>query len=66
MKTITYENPIIYGKYRIYHYDGFMRHEWPFGFVHDDYDGAPDAKDNRFGLGKTIEDCIEQINEIES
>lgn len=39
-------------------------------FVHDDYDGAPNnpgegPADNRAGFGCTVEDCREQIDEIE-
>lgn len=34
-------------------------------FYHDDYDGAPDAGDNRYGHGPTEADCREQIDEIE-
>ena len=40
----------------------------PFGyyeFVHPDYDGAPDSKDRRCGLGNSVEDCKAQIDEIE-
>lgn len=56
----TYDNSVMYQDYRIY-----MDTNW-FGkwtFVHDSYDGAPDAKDNRHGFGSSIDDCIKQINE---
>jgi hypothetical protein len=36
----------------------------PFTFVHQDYDGAEDANDHRFGDGVSIQDCIEQIQEL--
>ena len=39
---------------------------FPWEFVHDDYDGAPDAIDGRCGSGKTMEDCVEQIIEMET
>lgn len=59
----TWQNPRWYGKWRIY------LDPSPFGsyaFVHDDYDGAPDAHDNRCGHGRTLQDCITQIDEIEA
>jgi hypothetical protein len=59
MVTIEYRNPIQYKGYKIYH-GGYME---PFAFVHDDYDGAPDAHDHRHGEAKSIEDCIDQIEE---
>lgn len=37
-----------------------------FDFVHQDYDGAPDSKDRRCGLGTSVQDCKAQIDEIES
>ena len=36
------------------------RWEW----AHDDYDGAPDAYDQRHGLGETVDECVLQIEEI--
>lgn len=59
--TLTYDNPLIYQGCRIYHNDG-----GPFqayAYQADDYDGAPDAHDNRFGFGDSVTDCINQINE---
>jgi hypothetical protein len=53
---------IRYKDYKIY------REYYPFErwtFVHDSYDGAPDAGDHRCGNEKTVDDCIEQIDEIE-
>ena len=38
---------------------------YKFQFVHNEYCGAPDSFDKRIGNGDTIEDCIEQINDIE-
>lgn len=35
-------------------------------FHHDDFDGAPDAGDNRYGSGASIKDCIDQIRDIEA
>jgi hypothetical protein len=38
-----------------------------FDFVHDDIDGAPDSPyDPRQGHGKTVMDCMKQIDEIEA
>lgn len=38
----------------------------PYQFVHDDYDGADDAYDGRHGFGNSIEDCKDQIREMEA
>lgn len=36
-------------------------------FQHEDYDGAPDSYDTRFGWGNSEEDCQEKIeNHIEN
>lgn len=32
---------------------------------HVDYDGAPDSKDIRCGFGRTVEDCIRQIDDMD-
>lgn len=32
-------------------------------YVHDDYDGAEDANDNRLGYGYSIRDCQREIDE---
>lgn len=58
--TLTFENPLRYGEYRIYH----NAMGWPIGhafaYLHDQYDGYGD---HRLGTGETIKDCILQINE---
>lgn len=59
---LTHENPVRYKDYRIYDVGTYPGHR--YAFVHQDYDGAPDAKDNRHGEG-TMVDCIIQINQIE-
>lgn len=51
---------ISYRGYTI-HFDTLAGWLW----VHDDFDGAPDAHDNRHGMGKSIEDCKEWIDEME-
>lgn len=59
---VTFQNAIMYRGYRIYHNDdSWVNEKW--AFVHDSYDGTPDANDHRFGNGYTIEDCIIKINE---
>lgn len=58
---LTYDNPLTYQGYRICHSDGL--HPSPFVYIHEDYDGAPDAKDHRHGYCKSIEDCIHEINQ---
>jgi hypothetical protein len=60
----TYQNPIWYGKYRIY-FDmppiPVRTCDWHF--VHDDYDGEDDP---RCGDGPSIEACKAEIDEIEA
>jgi hypothetical protein len=59
--ALTYDNPLTYQGYRICHSEGI--HPRAFIYVHDDYDGAPDANDHRHGYGDSIEDCIREINQ---
>jgi len=59
MKAIEYGD-LKYKSYYIYHGYGYAG---IFDFVHEDYDGAEDAHDNRLGIGESIEDCINQIEE---
>ena len=57
----SWKNPIWYRGYRIYLssvIDGY-------DFVHDDYDGADDANDYRYGYGSSVLDCKEAIDELE-
>ena len=57
----TWDNPIWYrDKWRIYvSWSEFVNYE----YVHDDYDGAEDSRDNRCGYGKSIEACKAEIDE---
>ena len=57
----TWDNPIWYrDKWRIYVANHcFVNYE----YVHDDYDGAPDAGDNRCGHGQTVEECKAEIDQ---
>lgn len=60
-----YSNPIWYKKYRIYLSDLYEVHGFEYDFVHDSYDGAEDAGDNRCGVANTVEEAKEQIDEKE-
>lgn len=33
-----------------------------YDYTHDDYDGAPDSNDHRYGTCKTIQECKEEID----
>ena len=35
-----------------------------WSFAHLDFDGAPDANDNRYGYGASEQDCKDQIDEM--
>jgi len=62
----SYDNPIWHGKWRIYL--SAWNINWTgceYEFCHDDYDGADDANDNRYGFAKSVEDAKQQINEME-
>ena len=41
-------------------------HEMAWQFCHDDFDGAPDGNDRRYGHASSVEDAIEQIEEMEA
>lgn len=60
----SYWSPIWYRGYRIF---VGPYPEWgaAYEFVSDNYDGAPDAFDNRAGYELSIELCRAQIDEIE-
>jgi len=55
----TYANPIWHGRWRIYAADADARAfgGYAYEYVHDDYDGAPDANDNRHGFAKTLDEA---------
>lgn len=61
----SWSNPIWYRGYRIYPGD------WtPWEFQHDDFDPTPlyafdGPSDHRAGHGKDVQDCRDQIDEIE-
>lgn len=55
-------NPIVYKDFEICVGPAYTRDsQWQF--AHVDYDGP---EDNRCGLGSSIEDCKEQIDELEA
>lgn len=60
-----YDNPIRYKGYRIYLSDMFRVHGFEFEYVHESYDGAPDARDNRFGQAHTEAEAKAEIDEKE-
>lgn len=63
MSNPTWSNPIWHGRWRIFH----SHHFWQdFAFAHDDYDGAEDSNDDRFGYAKTIEEAKAEIDEREA
>ena len=36
---------------------------YDWDYMHEDYDGAPDAEDGRCGNGGTLQSCKDQIDE---
>lgn len=60
----TWGNPIWHGKWRIYLSD-CDHPQFQYAYCHDDYDGAPDANDNRCGHASSVEKAKEQIDECE-
>ena len=58
----TVVNPIWHRDYRIYVADCGP---YAYAYVHDDYDGADDANDSRYGYADTVEACKAEIDERE-
>ena len=57
---------IVYGKWRIYHDPLVVPVEGlDWAFVHDDFDGAPDANDNRCGRAASPDECFATIREMD-
>lgn len=56
-------NPIEYRGYEIYlnPYWASFHDQWVY--VHEDYDGAPDAYDYRYGYGVSSDACKKEIDE---
>jgi hypothetical protein len=62
----SYDNPIWHGKWRIYLSSyAPMGEGYEYVFCHDDYDGAEDAGDNRYGFAVSVKDAKNQIDEME-
>lgn len=53
-----------YGPWEIY-YDSTPVALIQWLFSHKDYDGAEDANDERCGMGTSLNDCLDQIDEME-
>lgn len=60
-----YSNPIWHRKYRIYLSDLADTHGFEYEYSHDDFDGAPDARDNRCGYARTVDAAKQEIDELE-
>jgi len=58
-----WDNPIRYKGYRIYIADLFPTHGYQYEYCHEDYDGAPDANDQRHGLVNTILEAKAEIDD---
>ena len=61
----SWDNPIWYKeKWRIYLNDYVGPGDWSvaYSYCHDDYDGAPDGGDNRFGYASSVEGCKQEID----
>lgn len=61
-KLPTWSDPVWYRGFRIY-YDRTPVAGNDWHYVHDDYDGAEDAGDNRAGSEATLEACKTEIDE---
>ena len=62
---------VVYGR-TYYHYRGYViwydpppvpTDAWNWHYHHDDFDGAEDADDNRYGHCPTKEQCIGEIDD---
>lgn len=62
----SYDNPIWYKKYKIYLSHIGIVENFEYEFVHDDYDGAEDANDHRYGYATSVDDAKAQIDELEA
>lgn len=61
----TYDNPIWFrDKWRLYLNDTYPE-DWrvTWFYIHDDYDGAPDGNDSRYGYAATEADCKQEIHD---
>lgn len=59
-------NPIRYRDYLIRHNPKpVASSRYDYDFAHVDYDGAPDAKDNRCGCAASVAEAKQEIDDIE-
>ena len=61
---LSWDNPIWYKGYRICLSDLYETHGFQYDYVHDSYDGAEDAHDNRYGQAHTVEEAKQQIDDL--
>ena len=61
----SWSNPIWYRGWRIYLAEAALQ-QFPYFYVHDSYDGAPDASDNRHGYAATVAQCKTEIDDYEN
>lgn len=57
--------PLRYGEWHITH--SVKPIPWrcfDYEFYHDGFDGAPDSGDTRCGSGMSVQDCLNQIDQI--
>lgn len=62
----SWDNPIWYNKWRIYLSDDVEIHGYEYEYVHDDFDGAPDAGDSRCGIASSVKAAIVEIRAWEA
>lgn len=59
------QHSLKYRNYEIYYERDCTPLKLDWTYVHDGYDGAPDANDNRCGRCKTILECVNEIDALE-
>jgi hypothetical protein len=64
IETPTWANPLWHRGYKVFAASNGQP-PLSFVFVHDDFDGAPDANDYRNGWARTLQGAKDQIDEIE-
>lgn len=62
----NWSNPVWHRGWRIYVGSPEYGPQFAYTFSHDDFDGAPDADDNRFGYAASIEEAKAEIDEMEA
>lgn len=61
----SWDNPIWHRKWRIYVGEPQYGRQFNYAYTHDDYDGAPDAHDGRYGHAASVEEARDLIDEYE-